>query len=113
MVSGRYFNWIGMDKGLSMVRDGFKCFEGFGSVQKNVELDVGCFDETEACCLSFYSEYLHSTVQTGKRKGLSSSRLLPSTSFVSFWWKDRLYHPSPLCHSVTSAGRRLSLPYLQ
>ena len=37
-VSGRYFNWIGMDKGLSMEKDGFKCFTGFGSVQNSGEL---------------------------------------------------------------------------
>ena len=33
VVSGWYFNWIGMDKGLSMEMNGFKCFKIFGSVE--------------------------------------------------------------------------------
>ena len=36
--SGRYFNWIGMDKGLSMETDGIKCLTGFESVQRYGEL---------------------------------------------------------------------------
>ena len=38
VILGRYFNWIGMDKGLSMETDGFKCFTGFESVQRYGEL---------------------------------------------------------------------------
>ena len=82
MVSGRYFNWIGMHKGLSMEKDGFKCFTGFGSVQNW----FGCCDETEACCLSFYSEYLQSNVQTGKKKVSSRLKTHSGEKFENTQW---------------------------
>ena len=59
-----------------------------------VENWFGCCDETEACCLSFYREYLQSNVQTGKKRVTMFEKLkitqwrkfglLPSKSFVSF-----------------------------
>ena len=61
------------------------------------------YRETEACCLSFYSAQNICTVARADRVEERSS----------FWWLLAALLPSPLCHSVTSAGRRLSLPYLQ